>query len=486
MTSSTDPHHHRRWAILAVLGFAQLMVVLDATIVNIALPSAQADLGFSDEGRQWVITAYALAFGGLLLLGGRLSDIFGRKRMFIVGLLGFSVASAAGGAAGSFGVLVAARAAQGAFGALLAPAALSLLTTTFTDPTERRTAFGIYGAIAGAGGGLGLLLGGMLTEWLSWRWCLYVNLVIAIPVAIAAAGLLHAQVAGVKPRLDLVGAVTATLGLVSLVYGFSHAETDGWGDTVTIAMIAGGIALLGLFVVAETRVAQPLLPMRVVLDRDRGGAYLSVGIVGAGMFGVFLFLTYYLQQTLGFTPIQSGLSFLPMIGAIIISSTVSTTQLLGRVGPRPLVPTGMLLAAGAMVWLTGVEVDSSYATAVLPALIVAGLGFGLIMAPSMASATLGVRPTDAGVASAMVNTTQQVGGSLGTALLSTFAATAASDFAASRAPSAELAAQAAVHGYVTAFWWSAGIFLLGAVVSALVLRSGVQEADPTAEPVLAH
>ncbi|MGK2936317.1 MAG: MFS transporter [Solirubrobacteraceae bacterium] len=481
-----DPHHRRRWAILAVLGLAQLMVVLDATIVNIALPSAQADLGFSDENRQWIITSYALAFGGLLLLGGRLSDLFGRKRMFITGLLGFAGASAVGGLAESFGVLVAARAGQGAFGALLAPAALSLLTTTFTDPGERRTAFGVYGAIAGAGGGVGLLLGGVLTEYLSWRWCLYVNLVVAIPAAVAAVWLLHQQIPADKPKLDFAGTITATAGLVALVYGFAHAESDGWGDTVTLVMIFGGLGLLALFVWLQTRVAHPLLPLRVVLDRDRGGSYLAVGISGAGMFGVFLFLTYYLQQTLGFSPIESGLAFLPMIGAVMVSSTLATTKLLARTGPRPLVPGGMLLAALAMVLLTGVGVDSSYASAVLPALLIAGVGFGLIIAPAMASATFGVDAHDAGIASAMVNTTQQVGGSLGTALLSTFAATAASDYLTTRPPSADVAAAAAVEGYVTAFWWSAGIFLVGAVACGLLLRSGVQEVDPAAEPVLAH
>ena len=361
-----SPHHERRWAILAMLGIAQLMVVLDATIVNIALPSAQADLGFSNENRQWIVTAYALAFGSLLLLGGRISDLFGRKWTFVVGLLGFAIASALGGAAQSFGVLVAARALQGAFGALLAPSALSLLTTTFTDPDERGKAFGIFGAIAGGGAAIGLLLGGILTEVLSWRWCLYVNLLFAIPAAVSAVVLLVNEAHPERARIDLPGVVTVTSGLFGLVYGFSSAETRGWAEPLTIVSLGLGAGLIVLFVWLERRAAHPLLPLRVVLDRDRGGAYLAIGISGAGMFGVFLFLTYYLQQTLGFSPIQTGLAFLPMSAAIMVTATTATTVLVPRVGPRPLVTTGMALAAVAMAILAQLDVDSSYAAHVLP------------------------------------------------------------------------------------------------------------------------
>ena len=485
-TTTTNPHHARRWWILALLGIAQLMVVLDATIVNIALPSAQKALHFGDADRQWIVTAYALAFGSLLLLGGRLGDYFGRKRVFIVGLLGFAGASAIGGTAQSFEVLVAARALQGAFGALLAPAALALLTTTFTNPSERGKAFGVYGAIAGGGGALGLLLGGVLTEYASWRWCLYVNLLFAIPAAIAGVRLLHTQVAASKPKLDIPGTLTASLVLFALVYGFSNAQTHGWGSGLTLGFLAAAAVLLALFVAIESRVAHPLLPLRVVLDRGRGGAYTAVAIVGAGMFGVFLFLTYYLQQTLGFSPILTGLAFLPMMATVMATATTTTSLVLPRTGPRPLVTTGMLLASGAMILLTQIGVDSSYATHVLPALLLMGVGLGLTMAPAMATATLGVGPGDAGVASAMVNTSQQVGGSVGTALLSTLAASATASFAAARHPSPDVLAQAAVHGYTTAFWWSATIFAAGAVISALLLRSGVPEIDPAAEPVLAH
>jgi EmrB/QacA subfamily drug resistance transporter len=487
MPSVPSSMHERRWLILAMIGVAQLMVVLDATIVNIALPSAQHALGFSDTSRQWVVTAYALAFGSLLLLGGRIGDLFGRKRALIVGLLGFATASALAGLAQSFNVLVAARALQGGFGALLAPAALSILTTTFTDPRERGRAFGIFGAIAGGGGTIGLVLGGVLTQYATWRWTLYVNLLFAIPAALAAAALLVNERPSVRPRLDIPGPLAATAGLFALVYGFANAETHGWGAPLTIGSLVAAVLLLATFVALQARGKNPLLPLRVVLDRDRGGSYFSMAIAGAGMFGVFLFLTYYLQRTLGFSPVQSGLAFLPLTGALVLTATFVSAVALPRVGPRPLVPSGMTLAAVAMLLLTRVGVNSGYAGNVLPAIILVGIGMGLIFAPAMATATGGVRPQDAGVASAMVNTSQQVGGSVGTALLSTFSATAAGSYVTAHGgPSADVLSAAAVHGYTTAFWWAAGIFLVGAVLSSALLRSGAQEMIPGAEPVLAH
>jgi EmrB/QacA subfamily drug resistance transporter len=484
--TSENPHHARRWAILALLGIAQLMVVLDATIVNIALPSAQQDLGFSNDSRQWVVTAYALAFGSLLLLGGRIGDLFGRKRVFIAGLIGFAVASAIGGAADSFGVLVAARALQGVFGALLAPAALSLLTTTFVDPLERAKAFGIFGAIAGGGSAIGLLLGGVLTEYLSWRWCLYVNLLFAVPAALAASRLLFNIVPATRPRLDIPGTLTASTGLFALVYGFSHAETTSWTDGVTLAFLAASAVLLTVFVVLQTRVKHPLLPLRIVLDRGRGGAYLAMAIAGAGMFGVFLFLTFYLQQTLGFSPIESGLAFLPLSAAIMATATTATTRLVPRTGPKPLVIAGMAFAAAAMVLFAQLQVDSSYAAHILPGLVLLGVGLGLVFSPAFSGATVGVANSDAGVASAMVNTSQQVGGSIGTALLSTLAAGAATSYVGQHAASPDTMAAAAVHGYTTAFWWSAAIFADGALVSAVVFRSGAPKLAPAGEPVMAH
>lgn len=314
---SPDALSRHRWWILAVVGVAQLMVVLDGTIVNIALPSAQQDLGFSDGQRQWVVTAYALAFGSLLLLGGRIADLFGRKMTFLVGLAGFAGASALGGAAGSFEMLVTARAVQGMFGALLAPAALSLLTTTFTDPKERAKASGVYGAIAGAGGAVGLLLGGLLTEHLDWRWTLYVNLVFAAVAFVGGAILLQRSTRDKSVTIDIPGAVLVSGGLFGLVYGFSSAESHGWGAPETWGFLLAGVVLLTAFTWWQTRCSHPLLPLRVLLDRNRGASYLAVLIIGAGMFGVFLFLTYYLQRSLGYTPVQTGLAFLPMALALL-------------------------------------------------------------------------------------------------------------------------------------------------------------------------
>ncbi|MPZ93466.1 MAG: DHA2 family efflux MFS transporter permease subunit [Propionibacteriales bacterium] len=468
---SKDPHHDHRWLILGLIGTAQLLVVLDVTIVNIALPSAQRDLGFSDEDRQWVVTAYALAFGSLLLLGGRIADLFGRKWTFVVGLLGFASASALGGAAGSFELLVGARALQGTFGALLAPAALSLLTTTFTQPAERAKAFGVFGAIAGMGGAFGLLLGGVLTEVLDWRWCLYVSIVFAVPAAVASVRLLQHAPAPSRPRLDIPGTLVASSGLFSLVLGLARAESDGWGSPVTLGFLAASTLLLVTFVALQRRTEHPLLPLRVVADRDRGGSFLALGTAGAGIFAVFLFLTFYLQQTKGLSALETGLAFLPMTFAIVVSATIASTRLLVRTGPRPLVPTGMLGTATGLVLLTRIGVDTAYVSHVLPSLILVGLGFGFIVAPAFATATAGVGERDSGVASAMADTSQQIGGAIGTALLSTLAVAASTNFASERGQATELLRQAAVEGYVTAFWWGAGIFVVGAVVCGSLLRS---------------
>jgi EmrB/QacA subfamily drug resistance transporter len=484
MLPTQNPHHQRRWLILGVIAIAQLMVVLDATIVNIALPSAQRDLGFSDDSRQWIVTAYALAFGSLLLLGGRLGDLFGRKRTFVGGLLGFAAASAVGGTAGSFAMLVTARAAQGMFGALLAPAALALLSTTFTDPAERGKAFGVYSAVAGGGAAVGLLLGGILTETLSWRACLYVNLLFAIPAALAAMRLLVNELRHVRAPLDLPGTATASLGLFALVYGFSNSEMESWGHPLTIAMLAASAVLLAAFVAIESRAAHPLLPMRVVRDRTRGGAYLSLGLAASAMFAVFLFLTYYLQRTLGYSPIESGLAFLPLTAVIIATATAVNVVLLRRLGSRPLLTAGMALGAAAMVWFAQIQTDSSYAGYVLPGLLILGVGAGAVFSSSFATATYGVAPQDAGVASAMINTMQQIGGSLGTAMLSSIFAHAVSSFAAGRRPTPELLGQAAVHGYATAFWVAAGIFAVGSVlVGALIRPVRISVLEPRLEPV---
>ena len=498
-TSSTVPRasvpHSRRWWTLSVVALAQLMVVLDSTVVNIALPSAQADLGFSNGERQWIVTAYSLAFASLLLLGGRLSDLIGRKRTFIIGLIGFAVASALGGAAGTFGLLVAARALQGAFGALLAPTALAVLTTTFTIPKERARAFGVFGAIAGAGGAVGLLLGGFLTEYFDWRWNLYINVVIAIIAVIGAAIFVdHLQRTGPRPQLDIPGTILVSAALFGLVFGFSNAETDGWDSPLTWGMLAGAVVLLIAFVFWQRRAKHPLLPLAIVLDRNRGAAYISVMIAGAGMFGIFLFVTYYLQTSLGFTPLQTGVGFLPMIAMLVLAAQLSTNIFVPRFGPKIMVPFGMGLGVVGMILLTTLNLDSTYAAHVLPPLMILGFAMGSIMPASMQTATLGVDRQFAGVASAMVNTSQQVGGSIGTALLNTLAATAAADYLASHLPTtAEVAAQAAVSSYAVAYWWGAGFFAVGGIIAALLFRRkghGLSLSNAhlaaDAEPVVAH
>ena len=492
----------RRWLTLSVVALAQLMVVLDSTVVNIALPAAQKDLGFTNGERQWIVTAYSLAFGSLLLLGGRLSDLIGRKRTFIIGLIGFAAASAIGGAATSFGMLVGARALQGAFGAILAPTALAVLTTTFTIPKERARAFGVFGAIAGAGGAIGLLLGGFLTQDFSWRWNLYINVVIAIIAVIGAVIFVHSVVRdGRRPKLDVPGTILVSAALFSLVYGFSNAESDGWSSALTWGFLAAAGVLLVVFVLWQRRAAHPLLPLHVVLDRNRGAAYSSVAIAGAGLFGVFLFLTYFLETSLKLSPINTGLAFLPMIGMLVLAAQLSTNIFVPRFGPKIMVPTGMVLATIGMVILTRLTIDSHYAANVLPALLVIGFGMGSIMPASIQTATLGVEREYAGVASALVNTGQQVGGSIGTALLNTLAASAATTYVASHLPAtAQVAAVAAVHSYTVAFTYSAGFFAFGAVLSVLLFRrrghGGVHTAVPgskahegthaAGEPVVTH
>jgi EmrB/QacA subfamily drug resistance transporter len=478
-SSDIDARSTRRWWVLAVLSVAQLMVVLDVSIVNIALPSAQRDLGFSDADRQWAVTAYSLAFGALLLLGGRLADLFGRRRMLLIGLTAFAVASALGGATQTFGMLAMARAIQGACGAVLAPAALSLLTITFTEPRERGKAFGIFGAIAGAGAAIGLLLGGVLTEYLSWRWCLYVNVPIAAVAAVGAVLILPRRDPATEVHLDIPGVLTAALGLAGLVFGLSRAATDGWGDPWTLAVFGASVLLLVGFVLIEHRMAHPLLPMRIVLDRRRGGAYLAITLAGIGSFALFLFLTFYLQQTLGFSPLVTGVAFLPFVVGILASSTFVVPRLLPRVGPRPLILSGQLLAATGLLILWRLQVGSSYAGHVLPAAVVLGLGMGLIFASCFNTATAGIGPSDAGVASALVNTGQQVGGAVGTALLNTIAATVAASYLAIHPPSHATLNAAAVAGDTRAFLVGAGVFLGAAVLTAVVQPGGPNPVAPS-------
>jgi EmrB/QacA subfamily drug resistance transporter len=468
----------RRWVILGVIGLGQVMVIMSLTVMNIALLSAQRALHFSTVDRQWVVTAYSLAFGSLLLLGGRLADLLGRKVTFLAGLAGFAGASAVGGASVNFTMLITARACQGAFAALLVPSALSLLTTTFTAPKDRGRAFAVYGAIAGAGGAVGLLLGGALTEYLSWRWTLYVNLLFAGVAFAGGALLLTRQPSRARPRLDVPGALLVCGAVFCLVYGFSNAAAHSWATPSTWGFLAAGVALGVAFAAWQGRAAHPLLPPRVVLDRNRGGAYASMLIAAAGLFGTFLFLTYYLQQTLGYSPLVTGVAFLPISGGLILASNLSTIVLMPRTGPRPLVAFGMLAAAGGAVWLAQMGPHTAYAAGVLGPMILAGTGLGMVIAPVINTGTFGVAPQDAGEASATVTVGQQLGASIGTALLSTLFATAVASYLAAHLAAAGLIGRLAVtrlalaHGYDTAFWWTAGIFAAGAVIGGALLRSG--------------
>ena len=482
-----DQHHARRWMILTAITLAQLIIALDSTIMNIALPSAQQALGFSTDNRQWIVTAYALAFGALLLPAGRLSDTVGRKAMFLTGLGGFAIASALGGAAQNFETLVVARALQGAFGAVLAPAALSLLTVIFSNDRERARALAISGTVTASGGAIGLVLGGALTEYVSWRWSLYINLPLAALAGAGGALLLKRQHTPAHARqVDLPGTLLIVAALSSLVYGLANAESNGWSSMTTLLCVGLGVTLIAFFGIVEGRVAHPLLPLEIVRDRTRGGSFLAIGISGVGLFVTFLFLTYYMSQTLGYAALKTGLAFLPMIGGLMTAATASTA-LITRVGPRIPVASGMLVAAVGAALLTRLELDSSYLTGILPALIISGVGIGLFFAPAISAATSGVDTADAGAASAMVNTVQQVGGSIGIAVMSAFAATAASNYLAGKVPTPHNHALAVLASYSTVFWWIAGIYAAGAVISALLIRGRSRAVDaggPT--PALGH
>uniref|UniRef100_UPI001EF54200 MFS transporter n=1 Tax=Frankia sp. CiP3 TaxID=2880971 RepID=UPI001EF54200 len=478
--SAPDP---RRWLALGIIAVAQLMVVLDASIVNIAMPKAQSDLHISTADRQWIITAYTLAFGGLLLLGGRVADFAGRKRALIVGLLGFALASALGGIAPNAGLLFAARALQGVFGALLAPAALSLITVTFTETRERARAFGVYGAIAGGGAALGLILGGLLTEFVSWRWCLLVNVPIALATAAAAVPIVRESKAEGKAHYDIPGAITVSAGLVSLVYGFTKAAQDGWGAAVTLVFLGAAAVLLVVFVLIETRSAAPLLPLRVPLERNRGASFLSSLLIGGGVFAMFLFLTFYFQVSLGYSALRAGFAFLPFSGGIIVSAGL-VSQLLPRTGPKIPMVAGTVLSASGLLVLTQIGLDTSYVSHVLPGELLISVGLGLVFVPMSSLALVGVEPHDAGVASALVNATQQIGGSLGTALLNTVFATAVANYLVSHGTSPRDVAQAQISGYTTAFSWGAAMILLALTVIVVLVRAG--KADVPADAVAVH
>ncbi|MDT4932114.1 MAG: hypothetical protein QOK11_6, partial [Pseudonocardiales bacterium] len=392
----------RRWLGLVVVAIAQLMVALDATIVNIALPSAQRSLHFGNADRQWVVTAYTLTFAGLLLLGGRVADNVGRRRAFLVGLTGFAASSALAGSATGFAVLVTGRALQGAFAALLAPAALSLIAVTFTESKDRAKAFGVYGAVASSGGAAGLLLGGVLTEYLQWRWCLYVNVAIAVAAVLAGRAVLPDPPTMVRAKVDVVSGVLITAGLAAIVFGCSQAVPHGWSSGNVLLPLALGAVAVAAFAARQTRVRQPLLPPRILADRSRAGAYLAVAAAVVGSFGTFLMLTYHFQVVLGYSPVRAALAFLPLTAAVSVSAYALASRLLPRVAPRALIVPGLLVAAAGLLWLARAPVDGSYVTDVLPSMILLGFGAGMALNPVLLAAMSDVTPEQSGLASGVV------------------------------------------------------------------------------------
>jgi EmrB/QacA subfamily drug resistance transporter len=472
----------RRWFALVVIAIAQLMVVLDASIVNIALPHLTlphrlGGLGISNANRQWVLTAYTITFGGFLLLGGRIGDYVGRKRVFLIGLLGFAGASLLGGFSQSQQMLFGARALQGVFGALLAPAALSLISVTFTDSRERARAFGVFGALSGVGAAIGLIAGGLLTQYLSWRWCLFVNTPMAIVAFVLGIPEIRESKVEGHPHYDIPGALTATLGMVAIVFGVSEASTHAWSSTMAWPYIAIGGALLGLFFLIEARKRQPLLPLRLLANRVRSGAYLSMILVGLGLFGMFLFLTYYFQGILGYSAIKSGMLFLPFSLGVVVSAGV-TSQLLPRFGPRPLVTIGSLMGAAGLLYLSFITPTSSYLGHVMPASIVTSFGMGFVFVSLASCALFGVDHHDAGAASAVLQTSQQLGGTFGTAIQNTIAVSATSAYLANLAHEkiglgvsrAQLAKLATVHGFDQAFRFGSLVLAVSAVMFFFVVN----------------
>ena len=477
-----DPN---RWRSLFTIALSQLMVVLDSSIVNIAIPSAKKDLGISDVNQQWVVTAYTLAFGSLLLLGGRIGDYVGRKKVLIIGLLGFAASSAFGGFAANQGMLFGARALQGVFGALLAPAALALISETFTDPKERSKAFGVMGAISGGGAAIGLILGGTLTEFFSWRWCLGVNVPIAIVAGLLASKFVKESKAEGDRSYDVPGAITASAGLFALTYGFSEAARVGWSDAHTITYFVAAVILLVAFVTIERKVANPMMPIRVVADRNRGGSYLGSLSIGAGLFSMFLFLGIYFQMVLGYSPLRSGFAFLPFTAGIIFGAGIAS-NLLPKTGPKPLMIPGLLVSAAGLLYQSQLTPTSNYLTHIVPSLVLMSVGMAFVFIPLTSTALHAVSHHDTGVASAMINTSQQIGGSLGTALLNTVAATATTNFIASNQKLGEaVQVFGLVHGFDAAFKVGAGLLVAGAVILFLFINIG-KEAVVETEGVVVH
>jgi len=479
-TAPHDPHHARRWLALGVILIAQMMLLLDATIVNVALPSVQADLGFSDAARGWVVTAYLLAFGSLLLLGGRLADAFGRKSMFITGLIGFALASAVAGAAPNISTLITARAFQGGFAAVMAPAALSLITVIFTDLKELNKAFAIFGAVAGSSSAVGLMLGGLLTDYAGWRWTMYINIAFAVVGVVGGLALLHNATDADKPKLSVPSTVLGSAALFGLVFGASTAETNGWGSAVALVSLIGGALLLIGFVVLQRFDRNPLVPLRVLADRNRGAAYLTLFLGQAGVFVLFLFLTYYFQGVLDYSPLMTGVAFLPMMLTVIVIATLTQNVLVKHLSLRVIVAGGLLVGGAGAALLAQAGAHSPYPAWVLPGLVLAGVGIGSAIVSAVAVGQLGIASRDAGTAGAVNNVFQQLGPALGIAVVSTVVATATHHYLAAHRSSAAM--DATVHGYSVGFWWAAGAFWAGALLSVALIRSGTRLHHEAGQP----
>ncbi|MGP3977083.1 MFS transporter [Streptomyces sp. 8N114] len=454
------------------------MVVLDATIVNIALPSAQQDLGMADADRHWVITAYALAFGGLLLVGGRVCGALGHRRSFALSLVGFAAASALGGAADSAGMLFAARAAQGVFAAVLAPAALSLLILTFTDGRERGKAFGVFAGVGAGGAALGVVAGGLLTEYADWRWCLYINVPMAAIALLGVPLVGRDRPSGTLRHLDVPGVLLSVAGLVCLVYGFTQAEPHGWDDAKVLALLIGGVVLLALFVVVEARTGHPLLPLHILAHRKRGTAFVSVCVMFVAMFGFYLFVSYYTQTILGYSPVKAGMTLLVNAVSTTVGAMLIAGKLHRRVAQSVLIAGSLLSSALGMLILTRLEVDSSnvFAAYLTPSMVLTGLGLGCLLAAATDMATAELGPAEAGVASASYNTVQQVGAAFGTALLNSIATSVTGSYLKEHGNGRAAVNAGTVHGYTVALWVAFGILLAGALAVALFSR-GERHAD---------
>ncbi|MEY9968278.1 EmrB/QacA subfamily drug resistance transporter [Streptacidiphilus sp. MAP12-16] len=491
--SSEPPGGRHLGLALFVIAAAQLMVVLDATITNIALPSIQIHLHVSTPNLAWVVNSYALAFGGLLLLGGRAGDLFGRRRMFRIGIAVFTLASLLGGLAPNEGLLIAARILQGVGAALAAPSALALITTTFPAGKPRNTAMGVYAAMGGVGATVGLLLGGVLTDYLDWRWVFFVNIPIGLAVLAGTTTLTEAQ--RHPGRLDIPGAITGSGGLIALVYGITRGGDRGWTDGLTLTSFATAAALLAAFLLYQTRVEHPMMPLRLFKDRTRSGSYITMLLIGSGMFATFYFLTLYMQLILGYTPVRTGFAYLPFNCGMALAAGVSS-KLVTHLAPRLIAGPGLLVAAAGMLWFSTLTPNSSYTTHLAPAMFVTALGLGASFVPMTLGAVHHVQHHDTGVASALLNTAQQIGGALGLAVLASISTSAANNklpdaanayYRALASKDFSLVAKAGgalTHGYTAAFIAAAAMFLAGLAVTALAINAGKQHHTP--DPASVH